>query len=282
MNIKRIVIIILILVETIVFNKTISSIHGSNKYRIAPIVKSRYELFNIHVRQLYQNCNMHNLLAYEVFRKAVIGYYNMKSMGMLSNDSILSIINYQQPSHEKRLYVINVRKGVLEYNTLVSHGMNSGNVYPVSFSNQSGSKKSSIGFYVTGMPYNGKHKYSLKLKGVDSLYNSNAFNRGIVFHGAKYVNEEYIKHNGRLGRSYGCPALPYRLNKEIINLVKGGSCLFIYYPDIEYYSCTPYLNYHNAVEFCYGNRDFLSYNKMQSLHLPVNKPSTKLEVVTTK
>jgi hypothetical protein len=125
--------------------------------------------------------------------------------------------------------------------SLVAHGKNSGVNYAESYSNQRYSNKSSLGFYVTGETYTGKHGYSLRLKGLESGINDNAYKRAIVIHPAKYVSREFINKFGRLGRSYGCPAIPLENHGEIINMIKGKTCLFIYYPDSFYLSTSSYL-----------------------------------------
>ena len=120
------------------------------------------------------------------------------------------------------------------YNTLVAHGRNSGNEYATAFSNESNSNKSSLGFYATGEIYIGKHGTSLRLDGLEKGINHNARRRAVVMHAADYVSENFIKQHERLGRSLGCPALPNNLNKEIVKLIQGKSCLFIYYPSKKY------------------------------------------------
>lgn len=93
---------------------------------------------------------------------------------------------------------------------------------------------SSLGFYVTAETYNGRHDYSLKLDGQDPYFNTAARNRGIVMHGADYVSEKYIEGNGRLGRSFGCPAIPSDVSHDVVDLIKDGSCLFIYAKNSRY------------------------------------------------
>lgn len=102
------------------------------------------------------------------------------------------------------------------------------------FSNINSSFMSSLGFYVTGETYEGKHGYSLRLDGVEKGFNDNARERAIVIHGADYANPDFVLATGRLGRSLGCPALPMALHREIIDTIKNGSCLFIYGNDKSY------------------------------------------------
>jgi hypothetical protein len=122
------------------------------------------------------------------------------------------------------------------FNTLVAHGRNSGDEYATAFSNANSSNQSSLGFYVTGEIYNGKHGQSLKLDGLENGINSNARSRGVVMHAADYVSEAFAQQHHRIGRSQGCPALPVGLTKEIVNLLQGKSCLFIYHPTQNYFA----------------------------------------------
>lgn len=265
MKIKRLIAVLLTLIHTIGFyNQANSTIYSPNTEELPP-VSSKTELFENHIESLYSEVGLEGIVNESAFRFALIGYYNLLNTGSLKNDSIITIIDYEKPSNEKRLYVINLHTKTLDFYSLVAHGMNSGNVNATQFSNRSGSKQSSIGFFITGYTYSGKHDFSLKLIGLDDKYNSNALQRGIVFHAANYVSEEYIARNGRLGRSFGCPALPVKINKEVINTIKGGSCLFIYFPDKDYLNYTSYLDLSKAASFCYHDRDFTIFEKAKPI-----------------
>ena len=178
----------------------------------------------------------------EVFNYAVNGFEKLKNKGILGNNAILSIVDFSQASDKKRLYIINLVTGDVVFNTLVAHGRNSGLGYASNFSNNPSSFQSSPGFYITGNTYQGKNGYSLKLKGCEKGINDNADKRAIVIHGADYVSENFIRQNGYLGRSHGCPAVPADLNNEIINTIKNGSCLFIYAPVKKYFKQSAILN----------------------------------------
>ena len=140
------------------------------------------------------------------------------------------------------MWVIDLKNKKLLFHTLTAHGKNSGDVFARNFSNTPNSNQSSLGFYVTGNTYHGKHGISLKLHGVESGINDKAEVRAIVMHGANYVSEAHIKQFGRLGRSFGCPAVPVELHKQIITEMANKTCLFIYYPDPNYTTSTKFQN----------------------------------------
>lgn len=163
---------------------------------------------------------------------ALNGFLTLKDEKLLKNDTLLTIIDFSKPSTQKRLFVLDLKNHEIVENTLVAHGINSGLSNPDTFSNRKHSRESSLGFYVTDETYSGKHGYSLRLDGMSKGLNDNARKRAIVIHGADYVSESYIKQNGRIGRSFGCPALPTNQVASVINLIKNGSCLFIYHPSL--------------------------------------------------
>lgn len=178
----------------------------------------------------------------DVFFNAYKGLQYLKSKGQLHKSNLLTICDYSQSINNKRLYVIDVENSRLLYNTYVSHGKNSGDEFATSFSNLNNSNKSSLGFLVTGSTYNGIAGYSLKLAGMERGINNYIASRRIVLHGSKFVNEQTMNEKGRMGKSYGCPAVPQEISKKIINTIKGGSCMFIYHPDEHYAHTSTILN----------------------------------------
>jgi hypothetical protein len=185
-------------------------------------------------KRIYQLFEGASLPRFDIFQKALTGYAQLKQHGLLSNDTLLTIIDFRLSSNEKRMWVLDLKNKLVLYNCLVAHGRNSGEEYAINFSNTPESYQSSIGFYITGEVYEGKHGISLYLDGVERGFNDKARDRYIVIHGADYVSEQFIKENGRLGRSHGCPAIPRELEKEIIPLIARKSCLFIYAPVKKY------------------------------------------------
>lgn len=175
----------------------------------------------------------------EAYSYALQGLEHLEGEGVVSNDSVLTVIDFSLPSYKKRLFVIDLNSGELLFNTYVSHGRNSGTDMAKRFSNKYNSYQSSPGFYVTGDTYIGEHGYSLRLNGQEKGINDNALVRKIVMHPAAYVSNYSIKAKGYLGRSLGCPAIPAAVHKPLINTIKQGSCLFIYSPDSNYITRSP-------------------------------------------
>lgn len=154
----------------------------------------------------------------------------------------LTVIDFSQPSTERRMWVYDLRSRELLFEELVSHGRNSGHNVPTKFSNDAESYKSSIGLFRTAEGYIGKHGYSLRLDGLEKGFNDRARERAIVIHGAEYVNGTTAKAQGRLGRSLGCPAVRPAIAKDLIDAVKEGGLLFAYYPDPAWLNGSTYLN----------------------------------------
>ncbi len=177
----------------------------------------------------------------EAFEQAYKGYYKLLEQGMLQNE-VLTIADFSKASSAERLFVIDMEKGKILFHTLVAHGRNSGLNYATEFSNKLESNKSSLGFYLTLQTYYGGKGYALRLQGLEKGINDNAFARAIVLHGSDYVTSQFANNNGYLGRSLGCPAVPTRQTKAIINSIKNGSLLFIYHPTENYKSKSTILN----------------------------------------
>lgn len=178
--------------------------------------------------ELYQSIetNGFEMPEYNSFSKAMDGFEVLKEKQIIQNN-ILTIIDFDLPSTQKRLWVIDMDENKVLFHSLVAHGKNSGELNADSFSNENESFKSSLGFFITNETYQGSHGLSLKLDGLEKNKNNNARCRAIVIHGADYVSEGFIREHNRLGRSFGCPALPLELTQSIISTIKNKSCLFI-------------------------------------------------------
>jgi hypothetical protein len=181
-------------------------------------------------------------LSRQAFEYAWTGYYKLRKKGILHRTGILSICDFSQSSANQRMYVIDVRNRRMLYRTYVAHGINSGDEFASSFSNQPESCKSSLGFYVTTQTYDGMNGLSLRIEGVDKGFNDNAGKRNIVIHGASYVSLRILHKYGVMGTTFGCPAIPDEMSSQIIPVVKNGSCFFIYYPSKKYLTQSPVLN----------------------------------------
>lgn len=155
---------------------------------------------------------------------------------------ILTIIDYSLPSNEKRLWIFDLSNRKLLFNTYVGHGITSGALMTEYFSNRNNSKASSMGIYITEKAYVGREGMSMHLIGIDGKFNNNAANRYIVMHGGWYMDDNFIKRYGRSGRSWGCPALPANLTSEIINTIKDGTILVMYYPSEKWFQESRFLN----------------------------------------
>ncbi len=168
-----------------------------------------------------------------VLRQALEAATCARSQGVGEGDT-LTVIDYSRPSTQPRLWVLDLHRRRLLFEELVAHGSGSGGNVPTRFSNDLGSRQSSLGLFVTGDTYEGRHGYSLRLHGLEPGTNDRAYDRNIVIHAADYVSREFGRRNGRLGLSWGCPALRPEVACRVIDHIKGGSLLFAYYPDADW------------------------------------------------
>lgn len=177
----------------------------------------------------------------DVVKLALIAYYKARREGY-DHQGILSVIDYSKPSTQRRFWVFDLKTNQLVFKELVAHGKNSGDKMASRFSNKVDSLTSSIGLYVTAKNgYMGRHGYSLRLQGLDKGFNSHAAARAIVVHGAPYVSSNFAKQYGRLGLSWGCPALNPKIVRPVIDHIKGGTLIFAYYPDQKWLTSSHYL-----------------------------------------
>lgn len=180
-------------------------------------------------------------LFFKPYNLALRGYFQLLSKDLLRNPDYLTIVDMTKSSNEERMFIIDTHSWQVVHSSLVAHGMKTGDEYAQEFSNVEHSHQSSLGFFLTGEVYNGKHDMSLKLDGLE-YSNDKARERGVVIHAADYVGHDYIKENGRLGRSYGCPALPHNGYEGVVDKIKEGSCFFIYYPEKDYLKKSKFIN----------------------------------------
>lgn len=202
-----------------------------------PTVKQTRPDINTQVQHLAQKAPQLNK---KVLQMALTAYKKASSKGAVKKP-VLTVIDYSLPSNKQRMWVFDLKKERLLYNTYVAHGKNSGMDTPHHFSNRSSSKETSLGTYVTRDTYIGHKGYSLNLQGLERGFNDNAYSRRVVIHGAWYVEPDFIKKSGRAGRSWGCPSIARTLAKPVINTIKDGSVVFAYYPDSYYLAHSGYV-----------------------------------------
>jgi hypothetical protein len=192
---------------------------------------------------LYDMLNLQQKgLSMQAFEYAYKGYRRLLQEKIISKQDYLTICDFSQSSNNKRLYLVDMVNNKVILNTYVAHGRNSGGEYATRFSNRSKSLQSSLGFYVTQNTYYGEHGLSLKVTGLEEGYNDKALQRNIVIHGADYIGDKKLKRSNYMGRSYGCPAIPRKESKQVINMIKNGSCIFIYHPSANYLLGSKILN----------------------------------------
>ena len=186
---------------------------------------------------------------YELFRKGLVGFLNLRKEQKEEVRNVLTLIDFTLPSSEKRMWVIDLDKMKVLFHELVAHGRNSGELYATKFSNVPNSNSSSLGFYLTGEKYVGKYGLSLRLDGMEKGYNDLARARAVVLHGADYASQAFVEATGRLGRSFGCPAVPFKNKDAIVEAIANRSVLFIYGPDSSYEQQSLLMNQPEAVEY---------------------------------
>jgi hypothetical protein len=152
----------------------------------------------------------------------------------------MAVIDYTRPSTQQRLWVFDLEREVLLYTEHVAHGRGSGENVATSFSNRDESHQTSLGLFTTADTYVGGNGYSLRMDGLEPGTNDNARQRLIVMHGAPYVDPAQAVRQGRLGRSFGCPALRPQVAREVIDSLKQGQMLFAYADEAAWLSGSRY------------------------------------------
>lgn len=180
-------------------------------------------------------------LSKSAFEYAVKGYQKLVDSGLVKNPRYLTLVDLSQSSRNKRFYILDMKNEQLAWNTYVAHGKKSGIDMAENFSNNFNSNESSLGFYLTQTTYSGKHGLSLRMNGLEKGFNDHAEARGVVVHGASYVNASRV-NSDYMGRSQGCPALPENEYAQVINIIKEGSVLFVYHPTEDYLQSSTLLN----------------------------------------
>ena len=192
----------------------------------------------------------------DVLRLALDAASSAAERGLVARRNLLTVIDYSLPSSQQRLFVFDLVTKKLLFHELVAHGKSSGGDIANFFSNEPGSEATSLGLFVTQDTYIGHNGYSLRLRGLEEGVNNMASERAIVLHGAYYVSREAVRVLGRLGRSWGCPAVRSEIAQKLIDTIRGGTAIFAYYPDKSWLSNSVYLR--------------------QALARSVSKPSSKV------
>jgi hypothetical protein len=177
----------------------------------------------------------------EVLRLALDASGCAIERGLVKRRDLVTVIDYSLPSSEPRLFTFDLQTRKLLFRELVAHGKNSGGDRATRFSNEHGSLASSLGLFVTAGTYVGGNGYSLRLRGLEDGVNDSAWDRLIVMHGAYYVSREAVRALGRLGRSWGCPAVRSEIARKLINTLRGGSPVFAYYPEKSWLETSEFL-----------------------------------------
>jgi L,D-transpeptidase-like protein len=205
--------------------------------------KTASGLFAEEASSLYDEIDLKSFgLSEKAFEYAYKGYKYLLNHHTLNRSDVISICDFSQSSRRKRLYVVDMEQKKVLINTYVAHGRRSGSEFAHSFSNNPESHKSSLGFYITEQTYFGDHGLSLKIHGLERGFNDKADRRNIVIHGSEYVGADFLSMNKFCGRSFGCPAVPSSETAQLIQTIKDGSCLFIYYPTKKYIVKSKILN----------------------------------------
>lgn len=241
----RILTVVGVLIFSFAFSST-TEINNSKDSGINDRLSKKLEVeksFEDKVLELYESFSLKNstMPQLPVFEKAISGYMKLDDAGKISNP-LLTVIDFNLSSTKKRMWILNMDTQEVIFNTFVAHGRNTGGEFAENFSNKQNSHKSSLGFYVTGETYYGKNGLSLFIDGMEKGFNSNARERYVVIHGADYAEPDFIRRIGRLGRSYGCPAVPNKIAKELINKIKGKSVVYIHKNDKNYLENSDFLN----------------------------------------
>lgn len=206
-----------------------------------------------YVDEIYQTARLEQAgLDESVFKKAITGFINLKIANLLpQNSSIITVVDLSKPSREKRMWIVDLSAKQLLIHTWVAHGSGSGTAMANSFSDIDDSHQSSLGFYLTDNVYVGKHGRSLHLNGLDRGFNDLARSREIVVHAAPYVSQQTINATGRIGCSWGCPAVSPKISNKVINIIKGRTMFFINGNDESYSS--KYLDESNLTNYDFPN-----------------------------
>lgn len=183
-------------------------------------------------------------LSEKAFRIAITGFEAKRKKDPSIRADRLTIVDFDQPTWKKRLYVLDLREGKVLLQAHTTHAEKSDpdrDGIPTVFGNRSGSELSSIGFFKTTQIYKSNQwGRSLRIDGLDGRLNSNVLGRGVVVHGIKYMNSK-IGQPGekRDATSLGCFAVsetekvgvygvndPRTVKNYLIDQISDGSLIY--------------------------------------------------------
>ena len=142
--------------------------------------------------------------------------------GIIRNRDLVGVADFGRNSSTPRFHLIDLHNGRMD-SFLVAHGRGSDPAHTgwlQRFSNLPGSEATSAGAYLTKDVYFGAHGRSRRIAGLDAD-NDQAEPRGVVVHGAWYVNRE-LAAKGAIGRSEGCFAFQQDLVDQVIDRLGSG------------------------------------------------------------
>lgn len=184
----------------------------------------------------------HSGMPVDALKLALSAIQCATASGDIKAPPTLTLIDYSRPSIEPRMWVFDLNSGRLLFKELVAHGRNTGENMATRFSDAMNSHQTSLGLFVTSDAYVGTNGYSLRLDGLEPGFNARARARAIVMHGAPYVDAKLAAAQGRIGRSWGCPALREAVARKVIDTIRGGGVIFSYYPDAAWLKSSRFLN----------------------------------------
>lgn len=176
----------------------------------------------------------------EAWTHASAAYQHALIRGVVTRQR-LTVIDYSLPSNVRRLWVVDMATGEVLMNEYVAHAIRSGSTWATSFSNRDGSRRTSLGTFVTGGTFSGVRGIALRLRGLEPGINDHAWQRGIVIHGTPGVSAARARL-GRMGRTEGCPAVPRESARRLIGLIDEGSIVFAWYPDRNFLTQSEYVD----------------------------------------
>lgn len=157
----------------------------------------------------------------------------------------LYFVDFGQSQNSQRGYVFDMKTlKVVDGPFTVAQGAGSGSGVPTRFSNAANSRATSLGLYVTANEYaftghSGGHPYSsvaVRMDGKSTGFNDNALARGVVTHGAPYVNANSAGH------SAGCSAMELSRAAKLVPELANGSVVFLYAPNAQWLAHDQWVN----------------------------------------